>query len=63
MNEVINKVNNVLRGPSFEQDFTFIRNSAIVRVMLWHAGLDLTNEGIINALDALENIERKPFDS
>ena len=45
VNEVIKKVNNLLRTLCFEQGFTFICNSAIARAMLWRDGLHLTNEG------------------
>ena len=45
VNEVIKKVNNLLKTLCLEQGFTFICNSAIARAMLWHDGLHLTNEG------------------
>ena len=44
----------------FEQGFPFIFNSAIVTAMLWHDGLDLTNEGTNmlsnNFLQYLKNV-------
>ena len=45
VNEVIKKVNNLLKTLCLEQGFTFICNSAIAREMLWRDGLHLTNEG------------------
>ena len=45
VNEVIKKVNNLLKTLCLEQGLTFICNSAIAREMLWRDGLHLTNEG------------------
>ena len=45
VNEVIKKVDNILRIVCLDQGFTFICNSAIARAMLWRDGLHLTNEG------------------
>ena len=60
VNEVIKKVNNLLKTPCLEQDFTFICNSAIAREMLWPDGLHLTSEGINmlsnNFLQYLKNV-------
>ena len=44
VNEVIKKVNNLLRPLCLEQGFTFICNSTIAKTMLWHDGLHVTNE-------------------
>ena len=44
VNEMIKKVNNLLKALCLEQSFTFICNSAIARAMLWREGLHLTNE-------------------
>ena len=60
VNEVIKKLNNLLRTLCLEQGFTFIFNSAISRAMLWHDGLHLTNEGTKilsnNFLQYLKNV-------
>ena len=60
VNEVIKKVNNLLKTLSLEQGFTFICNSAIARAMLWCDGLHLTNEGTNmlsnNFLQYLKNV-------
>ena len=45
VNEVIKKVNNLLRTLCLEQSFTFVGNCAIAREMLWRDDLHLTNEG------------------
>ena len=45
VNEVIKKVNNLLKTLYLEQDLAFICNSAIARAMLWRDGLHLTTEG------------------
>ena len=45
VNEVIKKVNNLLRTLCLEHGFTFICSNAIARTVLWHDGLHLTNEG------------------
>ena len=44
VNEVIKKVNKLLKTLCLEQGFSFICNSAIARAMLWRDGLHLTNE-------------------
>ena len=46
INEVIKKVNNLLKTLCLEQGFTFICNGTIARAMLWHDGLHLINEGV-----------------
>ena len=60
VNEVIKKVNNLLKTLCLEQGFTFICNSAIAREMLWRDGLHLTNEGTNmlsnNFLQYLKNV-------
>ena len=60
VNEVIKKVNNLLKILCLEQGFTFICNSAIAGVMLWRDGLHLTNEGTNmlsnNFLQYLKNV-------
>ena len=60
MNEVIKKVNNLLKTLCLEQGFTFICNIAIARAMLWRDGLHLTNEGtnmlFNNFLQYLKNV-------
>ena len=59
-NEVIKKVNNLLKTLCLEQGFTFICNSAIARAMLWRDGLHLTNESTNmlsnNFLQYLKNV-------
>ena len=45
MNEVIKKVNNLLKTLCLKQGFTFICTSARARAMLWRDGLHLTIEG------------------
>ena len=44
-NEVIKKVNNLLKTLCLEQGFTFICNSPIAWAMLWLDDLPLTDEG------------------
>ena len=60
VNEVIKKVNNLLKTLCLEQGFTFICNIAIARAMLWRDGLHLTNEGtnmlFNNFLQYLKNV-------
>ena len=60
VNEVIKKVNNLLKTLCLEQGFTFICSSAIAREMLWRDGLHLTNEGTNmlsnNFLQYLKNV-------
>ena len=61
MNEVIKKVNNLLRTLCLEQGFTFICNSATARAMLWRDGLHLANESATcypsnNFLQYLKNV-------
>ena len=60
VNEVIKKVNNLLKTQCLEQGFNFICNSAIARAMLWHDGIHLADEGTNmlsnNCLQYLKNI-------
>ena len=60
VNEVIKKVNNLLKTLCLEQCFTFICNSDIAREMLWRDGFHLTNEGTNmlsnNFLQYLKNV-------
>ena len=60
VNEVIKKVNNLLKTLCLGQGFTFICNSAIARKMLWRDGLRVTNEGTNmlsnNFLQYLKNV-------
>ena len=44
VNEVMKKINNLLRTLCLEQGFTFICNSALARAILSRDGLYLTNE-------------------
>ena len=59
-NEVIKKVNNLSRTLCLQHGFTFICNSVIARMMLWHNGHHLTNEATnmlsSNFLKYLENV-------
>ena len=59
VDDVIKKVNNLLRILCLEQNFNFVFNCAIAREMLWRDGLHLTNEGTNmlsnNLLQCLKN--------
>ena len=62
MNEVIKKVNNVLKTLCLEQGFTFFCNSALARAMLWRDGLHLTNEGThMLSNNYLQNLKNVPL--
>ena len=60
VNQVIKKVNNLLKTLCLEHGFTFNFNSAIARAMLWCDDLPLTNEGTNmlsnNFLQYLKNV-------
>ena len=45
MNQIISKVNNILKVLCATNDFNFICNDEIVREMVWKYGLHLANDG------------------